>query len=170
MGWTENALFLEQFRYSIVASQLLNEYSNPNTYRRQCIPPPNRDGQLGWEKQQHVVLSSIGLLTTGATAFILAWTIRWLKGVAVIHYSRSRTTVVVLAVMVLLLFIYYYFRHQWLQYLRIQAVESASSLTTSAQEFDAAASAGITFIQEVELVSRGYNMYLTHSTLHVERY
>lgn len=72
--------------------------------------------------------------------------------------------------MVLLLFIYYYFRHQWLQNLRIQAVESASSLTTSAQEFDAAASAGIAFIQEVELVSRGYNMYLTHSTFHVERY
>ena len=54
--------------------------------------------------------------------------------------------------------LYYYFRRQWLHYLRVQAIESASSLTTNAQYFDAAASAGITLIQEVELVSRGYNM------------
>ena len=54
--------------------------------------------------------------------------------------------------------LYYYFRRQWLQFLRVQAIEGASSLTTNAQDFDAAASAGITLIQEVELVSRGYNM------------
>lgn len=103
--------------------------------------------------------SSIGLLVTGVTAFTLAWTVRWLQGKAVANYSRSRILTFIFAIFVIVLSLYYYFRRQWLQYLRIQAVECASSLTTTAQDFDAAASAGITLIQEVELVSRGYNMY-----------
>ena len=57
-----------------------------------------------------------------------------------------------------LMIAYYYIRNQWLHYRRAQAVEKASSLMTAAQKFDAAASAGIMLIQEVELVSRGYNM------------
>ena len=57
-----------------------------------------------------------------------------------------------------MLILYYYFRQQWLHYLRTQAIEGASSLTTNARDFDAAASAGITLIQEVELVSRGYTL------------
>lgn len=169
MGWTENALFLEQFRYTIVASQLLNEHSNPNTYKRQRFPQPNGDGQASWKKKQRLAPSSIGLLTTGVTAFILAWVVRWLKSKAVTHFSRSRIVVVAVAVVVFMLFLYYYLRHQWLQYLRIQAVASASSLTINAQEFDAAASAGITLVQEVELVSRGYNMYWLRSILQVAR-
>jgi len=168
LGWTENALFLEQFRYTIVASQLLNEHSNPNTYKRQRFPPPIRDRQSGWENKQHLAPSAVGLFTTGATAFVLAWAVRWLKSEAVTHYSRSRITVIALAVVVLIMFFYYYLRHQWLQYLRNQAVESASSLTINAQEFDAAVFAGITLIQEVELVSRGYSMYWTRSILQVE--
>ena len=62
------------------------------------------------------------------------------------------------AVLPITLVLYYFFRRQWLHYLRIQAIENASLLTINAQNFDAAAFAGITLIQEVELVSRGYDM------------
>lgn len=51
-------------------------------------------------------------------------------------------------------------KRQWLKYLRHQAVEGASELVGNAQSFDSAASASIVFIQEVELVSRGYRMYV----------
>lgn len=55
---------------------------------------------------------------------------------------------------------YAFAKRQWLKYLRHQAVEGASELVGNAQTFDSAASASIVFIQEVELVSRGYRMYV----------
>lgn len=64
------------------------------------------------------------------------------------------TTLVAIAIVVL----YAYSRRQRLVNLRMQAVEGASSLTSIAQSFDAVASAALTLIQEVELVSRGYRM------------
>lgn len=73
-------------------------------------------------------------------------------------YDPSQICLLASVAVAITLTLYYYFRRQCLHYLRIQAIESASSLTTNAQDFDAAVSAGITLIQEVELVSRGYNM------------
>ncbi len=159
LGWTENAFFLEQFRYVIVASQLLNEHSNPNSYKRQKFPPPSRDRPSLWETDQGFVPSPYGLLFTGVAAFALALSIRWLHKRAATGFFRTGSLVTPLVVIVALVIFYYCFRRQWLHYLRSQAVENASTLTTNAQEFDAAAFAGITLIQEVELVSRGYNMY-----------
>lgn len=54
--------------------------------------------------------------------------------------------------------LYAYSRRQKLVNLRVQAGEGASSVTSNAQNFDAVASAALTLIQEVELVSRGYRM------------
>ena len=158
LGWTENALFLEQFRYTIVASQLLNEHSNPKTYRRQTFPPPTGDGSPHWRQDQNFVPSRLGLSLTGATAFAFAWSVHWLQSKATVPHDPSHICLFVSAIFAISSTLYYYFRRQWLHYLRVQAIESASSLTTNAQDFDAAAFAGITLIQEVELVSRGYNM------------
>ena len=73
-------------------------------------------------------------------------------------YYPLQICMFILALLAITSTLYIYFQRQWLHYLRAQAIESASSLTTNAREFDAAASWGITLIQEVELVSRGYNM------------
>ncbi|CAF9909272.1 MAG: hypothetical protein ALECFALPRED_005438 [Alectoria fallacina] len=158
LGGTENALFLEQFRYIIVASQLLNEHSNPKVYRRQMFPAPTGDGPPQWVKDRNFVPSRLGLFLTSATAFALAWSVRWLRNRTIVLHDSSQIWLFASAAFAITLTLYYYFRRQWLHYLRIQAIESASSLTTNAQDFDAAASAGITLIQEVELVSRGYNI------------
>lgn len=158
LGWTENALFLEQFRYVIVASQLLSEHTNPKTYRRQTFPAASEDGSPQWGKYGSFVPSRLGLSLTGATAFALAWSVRWLRSRAIVPYDPSQICLLASVAVAITLTLYYYFRRQCLHYLRIQAIESASSLTTNAQDFDAAVSAGITLIQEVELVSRGYNI------------
>lgn len=158
LGRTENALFLEQFRYIIVASQLLNEHSNSKTYRRQTLPAPTGDRSPHLRNDPNFIASTIGLSLTGATAFVLAWSVRLLQSRAVVSYDPSHIFLFALAVFAIMVTLYYYLRRQWLHYLRIQAIESASSLTINAQHFDAVASAGITLIQEVELVSRGYNI------------
>lgn len=161
LGWTENALFLEQFRYIIVASQLLNEHSNHKSYRRQAYPVPQGTGASQWRQDQTFIPSRLGLSLTGVTAFILAWSVRWLQSRATVQHDPLQICLLSSAILVIALTLYYYFRRQWLHYLRIQAIEGASSLITNAQEFDAAVSAGITFVQEVELVSRGYKMWVT---------
>ena len=158
LGWTGNTNFLEQFRYTIVASQLLNEHSNSKSYKRQSFPPPIRDGSSQWDKEQSFVPSWQGLSLTLATAFALAWSIRWFHNRGFARYSTTTVVLFVVVCSVILTILYYYFRRQWLHYLRVRAVETASVLITSAQDFDAAVSAGITLIQEVELVSRGYNL------------
>ena len=141
-----------------MASQLLNEHANPNSYKRQKLPPPSGDSSSRWDPDQSFAPSSTGLMLTGAAAFSLALAIRWLLNKASTSLDRSGSLLLLLVAIVVLVTCYYYFRHQWLHYLRTQAVENASILTTNAQEFDAAAHAGIVLIQEVELVSRGYNM------------
>lgn len=54
---------------------------------------------------------------------------------------------------------YAFAKRQWLKYLRHQAVDAAVTFISNAQGFDSAASGSVVFIQEVELVSRGYRMY-----------
>lgn len=156
IGWAENTHFLEQFRYTLVASQLLNEHPNPTTCRRQELPSPATDTAV---QQDAVNFSLIGISATATAAFAIAWAINSLRsaGLETIGYKRT-----CLASAILFLFVaglYCHFRRQWLKYLRSQVIHNACTLVANAQGFDTAAASAITFIQEVELVSRGYRMY-----------
>ena len=157
LGWTKNAHFLEQFRYIIVASQLLSDHSNPSSYQRQSLPRPAASTKH-LEREQLFAASPLGLSLTAATAFLLAWSIRWLHCKWWSDYSIPGVLLLGLAFAATSTIIYAYIRRQYLHSLRLQAIESASVLTINMQEFDATASAGLTLIQEVELISRGYNM------------
>lgn len=100
----------------------------------------------------------MGLCTTGLAAFLLAWSIRWIRSAGQAYLSGWRLCLIISVALVALMVFYALFRRQWLHYIRAQVVETASSLTVNAQSFDAAAAAAITWIQEVELVSRGFRM------------
>lgn len=158
LGWTKNLNFLEQFRYIIVASQLLSEHTKPFAYKRQVLPPPGGEWPLKSEQESGFKLSSVGLAITGVTAVGLAYFIKRLQGVKLSDYSVTTLGIITILCILLTIILYYYARRQWLHYLRLRSMENATSLTSNAQNFDAAASAAFTLIQEVELVSRGYNM------------
>lgn len=53
---------------------------------------------------------------------------------------------------------YQHMRRKWLKMLRCQAVESISVLTNNWQAFELSSSSTLSFIQEVELVSKGYRL------------
>lgn len=158
LGGTENAHFLEKFRYIIVASQLLSDIQNPSAYNRQTFPPPVT--RTAWEssEEQDTKVTWSGLLLTIATAFALTWSIRWLHNTTWAGSNRGRLSLVTAVIALVVVVLYVYLRRQRLANLRMQAVEGASSLTSIAQSFDAVASAALTLIQEVELISRGYRM------------
>ncbi len=158
LGWTKNLNFLEQFRYIIVASQLLSEQTKPFTYKRQALPPPGGEWPLKSDQDNGFKLSPVGLSVTGATAVGLAYIIKRLQGVKISDYRATTLGIIAVLGILLTIILYYYARRQWLHYLRLRSMENATSLTSNAQNFDAAATAAFTLIQEVELVSRGYNM------------
>ncbi|KAL1970580.1 hypothetical protein VTN77DRAFT_4224 [Rasamsonia byssochlamydoides] len=155
IGQSDNERFLEQFGYVIVASQLLNEHNAPSyssatdvLANAQVKEPPSFSATFGLQ----------GAVVTAATSFSIVW---------LIHWGRSRNgpglnprrVVVLLILLPLIGVIFYAFaRRQWLKFVRHQAVQAASLFIGNAQSFDSAASASVVFIQEVELVSRGYRI------------
>ena len=160
LGWTESASFLEQFRYIIVASQLLNEHSNIGTYRHLG---PSATTTINLNGPPNVRFSLLGVSTTGVAAFVLAWTLHGLRRVEVAQITSRRVILISVLGLAISAGFYFYVLQQGLNNVRGQVIRNASSLVESAQNFDAAASSAVALIQEVELVSRGYRMYVFRS-------
>jgi hypothetical protein len=54
-----------------------------------------------------------------------------------------------------------YFKRKYLRVRRTQTMENVTAFVSISQQFDSAVSAAISLVQEVELVSRGYRMYVS---------
>ena len=148
---------MEQFRYIIVASQLLNEHSNIGTYRHLG---PSATTATHLNGPSNVQFSLLGLSITGVAAFVLAWALHGLRRVEVAQITSRQVVLISVLGLAISAGFYFYVLQQSLNNVRGQAIRNASSLVESAQNFDAAASSVVALIQEVELVSRGYRMYV----------
>ena len=154
---------MEQFRYIIVASQLLNEHINVSHYDPRDCPQQDGTTDLGSpEGTRDAPFNLTVLFATGVGAFVFTWMIHWARGSEQSKPSKGRVIVVVSFFIVVATVLYAYARRQWLQYLRRQSVDAAATFVESSQAFDVVASAAITLIQEVEIVSRGYRMQVSH--------
>ncbi|KAL8999460.1 MAG: hypothetical protein Q9169_001665 [Polycauliona sp. 2 TL-2023] len=72
LGWTENHRFLEQFRYTIIASQLLNDVPNPRA-RRPHSSSISSPGRLDIDNNDPALAFTwTGLALTALAAFALA--------------------------------------------------------------------------------------------------
>ena len=105
-----------------------------------------------------VPINLTGVIGTGVIAFIIVYLLHWVRGPGKAKFGGSSVLLVLTLFVAVGSIIYAYIRRQWLQYLRCQAVDAASTFVARSQAFDAAASAAINLIQEVELVSRGYRL------------
>ncbi|KAL8694972.1 MAG: hypothetical protein Q9218_000444 [Villophora microphyllina] len=159
LSWAENSRFLEKFRYTIIASQLLNEVPSLTVYKRQFHTQDKDDGRLDVNiDDQEIQFTWAGVAWTALAAFVFAWLVHWTKNIA---HSTSRRWPLVLSptiVFTTCFFLYVYFRQQRLHWLRTQAVQNASALVASAQDLQVAASASVNLVQEVELVCKGYRI------------
>ena len=151
LGQGENAAFLDRFRYTIVASDLLNEHHQAY---------PKQDATVGTntsciEQGVKPVFSTNGVFGIAAAGFVLAASIAWARSIS------GHSNFVHLLLLGALLAIggtgfYFLTRRKWLQRVRAGAMESAASFISNAKAFDAALMTAVTIIQEVELVARGY--------------
>ncbi|CAI7636320.1 unnamed protein product [Penicillium crustosum] len=152
---SDNERFLEQFGYVIVASQLLNEHSAPSYTSAADVLSAKQPSTL---PSLSTTFGIQGAIVTAATSFSIAWLLHWSRSRTGSGLSLKKVGVLLILVPAVGVLFYAFAKRQWLKYLRHQAVEAAGAFIGNAQGFDSAASASVVFIQEVELVSRGYRI------------
>ncbi|KAL1992607.1 hypothetical protein VTN49DRAFT_4639 [Thermomyces lanuginosus] len=153
IGRSDNEKFLEQFGYVIVASQLLDEHRASTLAAKDGLP----NLASGESATFSSTVGLTGAVVTAATSFFLVWVIHWSRPRAG-SLSPWRVLVLVIVLPIVGIGFYAFARRQWLKFLRHQAVQAANAFIGNAKGFDSVVSASVLFIQEVELVSRGYRI------------
>ncbi|KAK3356219.1 Mysoin-binding motif of peroxisomes-domain-containing protein [Neurospora tetraspora] len=151
----DNQKFIEQFRYTIVASQLLSGHSvaGLNHFYR------NQDADASKGQSNDVVLpNSTGLIATAAGALVVALGIRWLCLGGYTRLTKRGVLITVVVAVAVGMMAHFYIRKQWLRYVRNKALAEVATFVAKSQDWDSATSAALSLIQEVELVSRGYRL------------
>ncbi|KKK27249.1 hypothetical protein ARAM_006790 [Aspergillus rambellii] len=155
LGRSDNERFLEQFGYVIVASQLLNEHNAPSYTSAADVLSSSHPADL---PSISTTFGLQGAFVTASTSFSIAWLMHWSRPRTGTGLNPRKVGVLLVLVPVIGVLFYAFAKRQWLKYLRHQAVDAAVLFIGNAQGFDSAASASVVFIQEVELVSRGYRI------------
>lgn len=158
LGRADNERFMEHFRYIIVASQLLNEYLDHGSLQPTATLAGSLDGAEDHSALSSVQTSLYGAAATAVAAFALVYVIHWARSSRSGFLSKSRLAIALAVFAVLAIVGYAYVRRQWLKFLRRNAVSTASTLTGNWQAFEVSSSSALSFIQEVELVSKGYRL------------
>lgn len=149
----EKAKFLEKFRYTIIASQLLGGHSILGTQHT-----PSRPGQGSDLAGDDQPLAGSGLVWTVAGAIAIAWAMNWVFSGGFSHLTKKRFLASLVVVALTASVGNAYIRQRWARYVREQALAEVTTFTTTSQDFDSVVSAAVALVQEVELVSRGYRM------------
>ncbi|KAL1883115.1 hypothetical protein VTK73DRAFT_9482 [Phialemonium thermophilum] len=151
----ETSKFLEQFRYTIVASQLLSGHSN---LPQQHLPRQHADGAQPGSSGRGYTPTAAGVALAVVGALTVAWIANWIYWGGISQLTRKRLFGSLVLLIVVALFSHAYIRQQWLRYLRKQALCEIAVFVEASQDFDSASGAALSLIQEVELVSRGYRL------------
>lgn len=146
----DNAKFLEQFRYTIIASQLLSGHSGLGQHQLTANGPngPPHDEAKSLLSTEGILASILAAL---AIAVILSWVVE--SGV-----TRKRLIFLLILCAAAMLLGQVYMRRQWLRYRRSQSLSEITAFIEHSHAFDTASGATLSLIQEVELVSRGYRL------------
>ncbi|KIW76660.1 hypothetical protein Z517_09104 [Fonsecaea pedrosoi CBS 271.37] len=146
-----NEQFLERFRYVIVASQLLADE-----------PKPRRQPLQNEQPFAPHSLSLRGACITAGISFSVAWSLHLLQRgypTSQSHHSTwSEICVYSLSLLGVCLVLLYFGRRQYLEFLRQCAGLTLGNLVTNSHNYDSSAVEALRFIQEVEIVSRGYEI------------
>ncbi|KAL7945890.1 Mysoin-binding motif of peroxisomes domain-containing protein [Trichoderma barbatum] len=149
----DNARFLEQFRYTIIASQLLNGHSLLG-HR----PPALKTPGSTTDSNDQTLLSTEGIIVSVVGALALAVFLSWALSSAPWHVTKRRLILVLIIAAAALLVGQVFVRRHWLRYRREQSLSEISTFISNSQNLDSATEATLSLVQEVELVSRGYRI------------
>jgi hypothetical protein len=156
----EHERFLEQFRYLIIASQLLVEQSRPargkTNHSLRQVDHVFRTQQ----KSDSDALTIHGVIATAISSFLIAWAFHWVRSSAT--QSARTLWMKIFAVLFLIIALVVGFRSYMWRYrsqrLRRDVIDAVSSLISESHTLDGLTSTAVTLIQEIEVVARGYEM------------
>jgi len=138
---------LERFRYIIVASQLLSDEAPPRPIEHE---PRERDNSL-----------LQGAVATAVLSFVAAWVLKWLgsrRSTIVRSLSWVELCTYCVAIFCLGGALLLFLRRRYAKYVQKAAATSLTRLVNDSHTFDTTAGRTLRFIQEVELVARGYDL------------
>jgi len=138
---------LEQFRYIIVASQLLSDEAPPQPIEH---GPRERDKSL-----------LQGAVATAVLSFAAAWILHWLgsrRSTIIRSLSWVELCTYCVAAFCLGAALLLFSRRRYAKYVQRAAATSLTRLVNDSHTFDTTAGKTLRFIQEVELVARGYDL------------
>ncbi|KAF3480694.1 uncharacterized protein GIQ15_06041 [Arthroderma uncinatum] len=158
IGKTDNERFREQFGYTIIASQLLNEPSAPSYTSVSNLLSHASQSDDDKAASRAAVFGVRGAIFTALASFSVAFLLHWARSIHRIGWSIGTVFLFGFLLTAIAAAFYIFAKRQWLRYLRSQAIEIATACVGNAQTLDSAASASVVLIQEVELVSRGYRV------------
>ena len=143
---TSSEQILEQFRYIIVASHLLSDDA-----------PPRSVENVSTERDKSLLQ---GAVVSAAFSFAAAWILHWLRarsnkvqGLSWLELGIYCSAAVCFGTALLLLS-----RHQYSKHVQKAAATSLTRLVNDSHTFDTTAGKTLRFVQEVELVARGYEL------------
>jgi hypothetical protein len=147
----------------IVASQLLNEHVNVSHYDRKSTADPSSFDDAAstdifgpqYARSRYWAGSGGCVLVV---SLLLAWALRVNNGKSGIGKGKAIAAFLLSAIVAIFLFTHA--RRTWLRSLRAKAIEFAVLFVENSQAFDVLTSNAVTLIQEVELVSRGYRLWV----------
>ncbi|OLN88665.1 hypothetical protein CCHL11_01883 [Colletotrichum chlorophyti] len=141
----DNSKFLEQFRYTIIASQLLSGHSILSQHHATSRPANAAiDGNTADN-----LLDSTGAVVAVLGALAVAVSINWLAGTG--PWTKRRITIIVFILAIAAGVSHVYMRRQWLRYRRLQALSEVTAFVSNSQEFDSATGAAIALFRSAPL-------------------
>ena len=140
-------------RFTIIGSQLLNDRSvTGGPIRKPCATNDKLPGEIPIE------YTTSGLFYTAGAAFACALSLWWATETSNLKTRRTRLAIVSAIIVVIGLVVYGFCLRQYRRYARNHSIHTATAMVVNAQAFDSAAYAASSFIQEVELIARGYKL------------
>lgn len=148
----DTSKFLEKFRYTIVASQLLTGHVG---FGQGAFPKStSANGGDDTVPPDPAVLASV------AGAVLIAFSAAWLAAGGYESLTRRRLIFLAFMLAAATLLAPVYFKRQWLKFRMDQVLFEISTFVSMSQDLDSATGAAVSLIQEVGLVSHGYRMYV----------
>ncbi|EXJ54429.1 hypothetical protein A1O7_09768 [Cladophialophora yegresii CBS 114405] len=141
---------IEQFRYIIVASQLLSDEPKPRRqlHNEQSLTAPT--------------LSLKGAFITAGISFAVAWSLHLLqrryRTPRSLSSSWSELCIYTSLFIGACIFLFWFGRWQYLEFVRQSAVSALERAVASSHNYDGIATEALRFVQEIEVVSRGYEI------------
>ncbi|KAH8675798.1 Mysoin-binding motif of peroxisomes-domain-containing protein [Xylariales sp. PMI_506] len=101
-----------------------------------------------------------GVIAAASAGFFVAGLARWFLVGGFVAISLKRIIVTAVLIVAAVRQVKKYTRRQWLEYLHQQAIAEAERFMSNSSEFDQVIGSAVSFVMEVELISRGYRLSL----------